>query len=210
VEAPPPAVVEGVDAISQQQVRPAIEPMGPSKFRLKSAGGSRELLTVTAPHCIGSRQACSCRGAICVHVLHVMMRYFGVPPENELLFQTHLTDHEIDALLTGALRRRPVPKRHPVRVTPPGRRKVRRLPVGEDDVCPICYDSLADCARATVAWCRAGCGANFHRKCVKLWIDSQRSSGKRPSCPMCRELYHAPRPVAVVGGAAFGADYAAR
>jgi hypothetical protein len=43
--------------------------------------------------------------------------------------------------------------------------KVKRLAIRPEDVCPICYDGLAGCNRATIAWCRLGFGGNFHRKC---------------------------------------------
>jgi hypothetical protein len=76
--------------------------------------------------------------------------------------------------------------------------KVRRLAIGADDVCPICYDGLAGCDVANLAWCRAGCGGNFHRSCVRAWADARRRDGNAPTCPVCRGSLDA---VGVDGGA---------
>lgn len=174
---------EHIDKINRHEIQFVIEPRGPSKFRLKSME-TNEKWTVS----IGTEQTCTCRDTeVCVHIVYVMMRFFGVPSNCDILWQKSLTDHEIDIVLDGRVKRPPPPKPQTIYKTKSGKSKVKRLPIGDEDVCPICYDSLKDCDKSKIAWCRLGCGGNFHRKCVKSWIDSQRNSGKEPLCPICRQ-----------------------
>ncbi|OHT13653.1 SWIM zinc finger family protein [Tritrichomonas foetus] len=175
---------EAIEEITRHEVTFAIEPRGPSKFRLKSMT-SKEFWIVS----IGSQQTCTCKDTeVCVHIIYIMMRYFGVPKDCDILWQKALTDHEIDIVLDGRVKRQsPPPKPQPLYKTKSGKSKVKRLPIGDEDVCPICYDDLKGCEKSKIAWCRLGCGGNFHRKCVKSWIDSQRNSGKEPLCPICRQ-----------------------
>lgn len=180
-------VQERIEEIVRQQIRFAIDPLGPSKFRVKptESRNRKESYIVS----IGSQQQCSCKEPeLCSHILYIMMRYFGVPKDVDMLWQRYLTDHEIDQILDGRVRRRAEPpKKQQTYQTKSGKAKVKRLPIGEEDVCPICYDDLQGCEKAKIAWCRRGCGGNFHRKCVKAWIDSRRCHGEEPTCPMCRE-----------------------
>lgn len=180
-------VQERIDEIVRQQIRFVIDPLGPSKFRVKptESRNRKESYIVS----IGSQQQCSCKDTeLCSHILYIMMRYFGVPKDLDILWQRFLTDHEIDQLLDGRIRRRAEPpKKQQIYQTKSGKAKVKRLPIGEEDVCPICYDDLHGCDKSKIAWCRRGCGGNFHRKCVKAWIDSRRCHGEEPTCPMCRE-----------------------
>jgi hypothetical protein len=176
-------VEERIEEITRQEVRFAIEPLGPSKFRLKPVEGRGSFLVS-----IGLDQTCSCHEPeLCTHILYVMLRFFSVPVECDVLWQTSLTEHEIDQLLNHRIRRRPEPHKQPLYKTKSGKPKVKRLPITADDVCPICYDSLTDCDSSKVAWCRSSCGGNFHRKCVKLWIENRRAQGEEQTCPMCRE-----------------------
>jgi hypothetical protein len=176
-------VEERIEQIVRQEVRLIIEPLGPSKFRVKPMDTKGAFMVG-----IGSQQTCSCRDSeLCIHILYVMMRYFDVPRENDILWQTALTEREIDVILDGRVKRRPVPRKQPVYTTKSGKRKVKRHPIGPEDVCPICYDSFSECDKCKIAWCRLGCGGNFHRKCVKAWIESRRSHGDQPTCPICRE-----------------------
>jgi hypothetical protein len=179
---PSPTVEERIDEIAHQRVRFAIEPLGPSKFRLKPVEGRGSFLIS-----IGSQQTCTCRDPeVCSHILYVMIRFFSVPRDCDVLWQTALTDHEIEQVLDRRVRRHAEPRKQPIYKTKSGKSKVKRLPITDDEVCPICYDSLTDCERSKIAWCRSSCGGNFHRKCVKAWIESQRANGKEPLCPRCR------------------------
>ena len=121
---------ELIETISRQQVRFVIDPLGPLKFRLKPME-SREIFTVS----IGSEQHCTCHEEMpCVHILYVMMRYFGVPRDCDVVWQQALTDHEIDNLLSGRIKRiAPAPKKQESYRTKSGKTKVKRLPITEED-----------------------------------------------------------------------------
>jgi hypothetical protein len=176
-------VEERIEEIMRQDIRFAIDPLGPSKFRLRPVEGRGNFVVS-----VGSEQTCSCHDAeLCSHILYVMIRYFDVPKDNDILWQTALTDREIDLVLDGGIKRRPAPRKQPVYTTKSGKRKVKRLPITDEDVCPICYDSFTDCDKCKIAWCRMGCGGNFHRNCVKSWIDARHAHGDAPTCPICRE-----------------------
>jgi hypothetical protein len=180
---PSTTVAERIDEIVHQRIRFAIDPLGPSKFRLRPVEGRGNFIVS-----IGSSQTCTCRDPeVCSHILYVMIRFFSVPVDCDILWQDSLTDHEIEQVLDHRVRTRPEPRKQAIYKTKSGKPKVKRLPIGDEDVCPICYDSMTDCDRSKIAWCRSSCGGNFHRKCVKAWIESRRGCGEEPSCPMCRE-----------------------
>lgn len=207
-------IIRNIGRIHRQEIRFILEPCGPTKFHLKqiypATTRSGTIYTVS----IGAAQLCTCGSReICAHILYVMMRYFGVPKDSELLYQRSLSDSEIDSLFERRYIQRARSHSHqhnqqaspsrsrsqnnnnhqniqsnvsytPVYHPPP--QKVNRLKISEDDLCPICYDSLFDCPPEEVAWCSFGCGGNFHLKCVQEWICSQNADGKPGSCPLCR------------------------
>lgn len=182
-------IIRSIAKIHRQEVRFVIDVRGPTKFMLKqlipATARSSTIYTVS----IGAQQTCTCRNPTCIHILYVMMRYFGVPKESDLLWKSSLSDNEVNSLLEGRIEYVPVrPARMEQKPKPkdppkPVRQKVKRVPIGDEDVCPICYDSLTS---GEIAWCSYGCGGNFHTKCVQEWIDTRLSQGNSGSCPMCR------------------------
>ncbi|KAI9933986.1 hypothetical protein ASPWEDRAFT_168263 [Aspergillus wentii DTO 134E9] len=41
-----------------------------------------------------------------------------------------------------------------------------------------------------LVWCKARCGINYHRNCLKTWIDTFRGKpGHSPTCPTCRSVW---------------------
>jgi RING-H2 zinc finger domain/SWIM zinc finger len=70
----------------------------------------------------------------------------------------------------------------------------KRRPVCDDEICPICYDPLLEESsssssnnnKISIDFCRAQCGANFHKQCIQAWL-SQRRPTSHPTCPMCRQ-----------------------
>ena len=50
-----------------------------------------------------------------------------------------------------------------------------------DDVCPVCYEDIANEARVTLQ-----CAHEYHATCAAKWVDASRNTGKKPTCPMCR------------------------
>jgi E3 ubiquitin-protein ligase ZSWIM2 len=157
-------VEERITEILRQGISFLIEPLGPSKFRLTPIEG-RGTFSVS----IGYRQTCTCHDPeLCSHILYVMIRYFRVPTGNPVLWQTALTDHEIDLLLNDKFKFKPPVRKQLVYTTRSGKKKVKRLPITSEDVCPVCYDSFNTSDKSTIVWCRLGCGGNIHRKCLSL------------------------------------------
>jgi hypothetical protein len=177
--------------VHRREVRFLIEPRGPTRFILRQVVGSCVSPTPFAVS-LGFSQRCSCTSRdICVHIIYVMMRFFGVPKDSDLLWQKSLTNQQITSLLEGRgifqhPRRHPPP--HPPSSSPVirPRNKVHRLAITEEDLCPICYDTMTTSEPEEVAWCSYGCGGNFHLECVQAWIDSKAAEGECGSCPICR------------------------
>jgi hypothetical protein len=49
-----------------------------------------------------------------------------------------------------------------------------RKGIGEDDLCPICYDGLQATALQHLTWCKNGCGQSVHGKCMLEWVHHQK------------------------------------
>ena len=179
------AVRERVEKIQGGSLRFIIDPRGVTKFVIKEIG-SKERFTVS----IGEHHTCTCKenDCFCIHVLYILIKYFGIPVENQLLIKQPLSEHELDLIVDGKVRLAASTKPKPTYKTKSGKTKVKRQPITDEDVCPICYDKLSDCDKSKIAWCRCGCGGNFHRKCVKEWIDSRRMYGEEATCPICRTV----------------------
>ena len=65
----------------EQRVRFIIEPKGPTRFVVKLIENKKESYTIS----IGTDQSCTCNyHDVCFHILYVMIRYFGVPKENDI------------------------------------------------------------------------------------------------------------------------------
>lgn len=175
-------VRERIETISSQQVRYIIDPRGVTKFIVKEHG-KKERFTVG----IGETHTCTCREKeTCIHILYILMRYFSIPKDNPLLWKKNLSEREVNMIIDGRARITAPQKPKEIYRTKSGKKKVKRQPITEEDVCPICYDNLCDCDKSKIAWCRCGCGGNFHRKCVKEWINSRRAYGETATCPLCR------------------------
>jgi hypothetical protein len=56
----------------------------------------------------------------------------------------------------------------------------RRFGFGEDDDCPICFESLN-----TGQICTNQCGHKFHCECIQEWMDMP---GPAKTCPLCRSV----------------------
>lgn len=175
-------VSERINIIANSQIRFVVDPRGVTKFCVKEHG-NKERFTVS----IGSEQHCTCNeNERCTHILYILMKFFGVPKDNPLLWQEKFSDREVDLLINGKVKALEPVKPKPLYKTKSGKQKVKRQVIGEDDVCPICYDGIFNCEKSKLAWCRCGCGGNFHRSCVKEWINSRRAYGEEASCPLCR------------------------
>jgi hypothetical protein len=168
--------------VYRRKVRFLIELRGPRRFILCQVVG----YTVSfAPFVVSMDPTYGCNCAsrnVCVHIVYVLMWYFGVSRDSGLLWQTSLTRNQMSALMEGRITPRPRPT--PARIAP--REKVPRAPITDVDVCPICYDGMTSNKAEEIAWCSYGCRGNFHRDCVQAWIDSKATNGEYGSCPICR------------------------
>lgn len=61
--------------------------------------------------------------------------------------------------------------------------------------CPVCYEPLLAASTTSaaahdhdvaIAWCRFGCGHNFHAACLIKWCDAQAHTQRAQSCVLCR------------------------
>jgi hypothetical protein len=177
--------------VDRREVRFSVEPRSPTRFLLREVFRS----PIRSPHfvvSVGFSQRCNCPSRdICVHIIYVMMRVFGVPHDSDLLWHGHLTVHQLSSLLDGRVAGLRVRERVPAPCAP-NRERVHRLQITSDDHCPICYDRLVDGDPSRIAWCSFGCGGNFHLECVQAWIDSQAADGAAGSCPFCRAVIIVP------------------
>lgn len=55
----------------------------------------------------------------------------------------------------------------------------RSKPLGEDDLCPICYDDMHTCAEVDVLSC-PGCTNYVHKRCMEVWLE------RHDTCVYCR------------------------
>ncbi|KAF9002785.1 hypothetical protein BDQ17DRAFT_1356812 [Cyathus striatus] len=65
----------------------------------------------------------------------------------------------------------------------------RKIP-GEDDDCPICYDSMHGAKEDKLAWCEE-CGNAIHKECWDQWKRTSQSQGKPLTCVWCRATWPA-------------------
>ena len=152
---------------------------------------------------IGKIASCTCpdhaKGhGLCKHILFVLLKVMAIDPQSPLIYQAAWLSSELQemfsqmerryrqvsgAVLANASVRETYAKMESGQAAALGEdvNKVARKTVGEDDDCPICFDSLGGGA---TTYCRARCGANFHQVCIKHWLQQNR---QKPTCPMCRE-----------------------
>uniref|UniRef100_A0A7S1VDY6 RING-type domain-containing protein n=1 Tax=Grammatophora oceanica TaxID=210454 RepID=A0A7S1VDY6_9STRA len=60
----------------------------------------------------------------------------------------------------------------------------KRKSLDENADCPICFDemSMDTTASASITFCRAACGSNFHATCMRAWLQQGSTT-----CPNCRQ-----------------------
>jgi len=111
---------------------------------------------------------------ICVHLLWIMLKYYGVSENNEILFQLSLIEREINYLLElRDARLRKNKKDHNKnkgkdKVSDDSENeedeyhsKVKQREIEDDQICPICQETFKD-SPGPVTFCRLSCGNNIH------------------------------------------------
>ena len=172
-----------------------IQELGPTLFVFKDDDGNKIKVQ------IGLHLGCSLCDPLtdhCIHTLYVMQRIYQINAENPLLWQCSYIDSEISDLCR--LRYRPETrgnKKHNYlkRRSQTTNSKTKERNIGsaggsirktydENDVCPICHDSLAE--EQGLTYCKKSCGSNFHINCLLIWAEHRHSHSEKISCPMCR------------------------
>jgi len=111
---------------------------------------------------------------ICLHILWIMLKYYGVPENNEILYQLSLIDREInylielrDAKLKKNKKKNTVNKNkeNESEESDNGENefysKVKQREIEDDQICPICQETFKD-SPGPVTFCRLSCGNNIH------------------------------------------------
>ncbi|XEU97740.1 hypothetical protein FSHL1_003026 [Fusarium sambucinum] len=131
-------------------------------------GSSGNTYTVS----IGKRLSCNCPHHSlgfqqCKHIIFIMKKVLNAP--DELVYQQALISTELKSLFDSASSFSAEPQEEPV----------KRRPI--EGGCPICYCKLDEKKKASIVWCSAACGHNFHMQCLKICA----RPGK-VKCPVCR------------------------
>ncbi|OQO13035.1 hypothetical protein B0A48_02499 [Cryoendolithus antarcticus] len=127
--------------------------------------------------------SCSCphatKGAAqCKHIAYCLSRVLRVRPELE--YQLAFISSELREIFAAAP---PLPSETADESAKDGNRKEVE---GE---CPICYSDFEPMSKESIVYCKASCGNNIHKECMKQWAASNR--GGAVTCPLCRSPWQA-------------------
>ena len=176
---------------------------GPLAFVLKQEDGKKVRVR------IGNLLECNCHapspeGEPCVHIIFALLKILRLPPTDERLWQSGLTDLEVADLLSHSVRRPTTAPSDADTTAGSGGgggggggngdtkaagaaasdATVKRKALEEEEVCPICQEEMT--VDEGLTWCKKGCGNNIHIKCMKVWADHKASTGDAITCPLCR------------------------
>jgi hypothetical protein len=142
---------------------------------------------------ISYNSSCSCskfkRNYVCKHFLFVLKRIFNVNLHSfdlrlAIMQYHHFTLDDLEHIFRGQIRRlcpivTPVSelnKKEKLSLT------LKRQPIDQADVCPICFERLLINGRRLVT-CFNSCGKSMHKNCMNEW---KRVKGKSTNCPLCQ------------------------
>ncbi|WIA35392.1 hypothetical protein OEZ86_003838 [Tetradesmus obliquus] len=174
---------------------------GPSSFVVGQDPGGDKFKVA-----LGNQPTCSCRHSAaqphepCVHLLFIMLRVMRLAADNPLLWQSALTDRELQELLDGRLssssrgsagraagRRTSSSSSSSSSSSGKQGSTVQRRTIEQDEPCPICYESLSGVEPGWLVWCSSSCGKSIHGRCMRVWSDHQTKTLQQElSCPLCR------------------------
>ncbi|ORX50406.1 hypothetical protein BCR36DRAFT_404515, partial [Piromyces finnis] len=159
---------------------------------------------------LGEHQICTCGSFqsekdICVHLLWIMLKYYGINEDNEILYQLSLINREINLLLElRDARLRKSKKTHHKNKEKDKENddsendmdkynsKVKQREIEDDQICPICQETFKD-SPTPVTFCRLSCGNNIHVNCMKMVMEHQLSTNSADDmikCPLCRNNFN--------------------
>nr|OQO17873.1 hypothetical protein B0A51_15692 [Rachicladosporium sp. CCFEE 5018] len=114
----------------------------------------------------------------CKHIAYCLSRVLRVRPELE--YQLAFISSELREIFAAAP---PLPSETADESAKDGNRKEVE---GE---CPICYSDFEPTSKESIVYCKASCGNNVHKECMKQWAASNR--GGAVTCPLCRSPWQA-------------------
>jgi hypothetical protein len=211
---PPPSWNDDINALNSIQLF-LVSTSGPTVFIVKAD----DMTDTTFKVFIGESQKCSCgggqaKGKLCQHILFVMIKVLRVPETNPLAWQFSLADIELNRLLDGSFSReekaviakhnflrkrhgstrkgRPKVDEEDEKSNNEPRKLVDRKILQNDTICGICQEDMTveDLERDKLCFCETQCGANFHKRCFRLFAMYNRSNKKPVLCPFCRSKWH--------------------
>jgi hypothetical protein len=154
---------------------------------LGSTGNVYDVTIQRTPHCSCPDHA---KGNLCKHILFVLLKVMAIPSSSPLVYQQAWIKTELEEMyacmaqrflqVSGAVLAKSVVRNEYAKLQRGPAPQVACRQDQED--CPICFDVLE--AAADNLHCRTQCGANFHAKCIRHWLQQQRS---HPTCPNCRQ-----------------------
>lgn len=68
----------------------------------------------------------------------------------------------------------------------------------EDKTCPICCD-VFDSSNHQDIVVKSHCGHSFHKKCIKVWVNTRREGVSITKCPCCRSVFNCDDIIAIKG-----------
>jgi len=170
---------------------------GPTGFLLKEDESNNKFKVL-----LGGTHSCDCAGYVkekelCKHILWTLVKKFRLAKDNPLVYQLGLCERELQNVLMGNRKAKPKINEQKSMSADGDRDHLKQKNIDEDDVCPICQESIYRQNKNTLSFCRFGCGNSVHIKCMKIWGDHQlKSSGDDMiKCPLCRTQFAAHRSI---------------
>ncbi|XP_036894446.1 mitogen-activated protein kinase kinase kinase 1 [Sturnira hondurensis] len=177
-----------------------LQQIGPNSFLVGGDSPDNKYRVFIGP------QSCSCgRGALCTHLLFVMLRVFRLEPSDPLLWRKALKNFEVESLFQRYHSRRSS------RIKAPSRSTIQKFvsrmsnshPASspststsssensmkdeEEQLCPICLLGMLDEESLTV--CEDGCRNKLHHHCMSIWAEECRRNREPLICPLCRSRW---------------------
>lgn len=157
-------------------------------------GSTGNLYTVT----IYLTPKCSCpdfgKGHFCKHILFVYLKVLKVPPDSNLLYQSHLLSSELVQINTSNPVDPTVLADQNVRTefariatVDNGDPTTKQKPVEGQD-CPVCFEQMTGSDQ--VEFCTE-CGNNVHKVCWQKWSETKRNMKVQETCIWCRAVWGA-------------------
>lgn len=153
---------------------------------------------------VGPIPNCTCpdhqKGNLCKHILFVLLKVMALDAHSHLIYQAAWTSTELQSMfaqmkarfanVSGAvIANQQVQETFSklsqgIDVEDTTKSGVARKAVTDDD-CGICLEAMV-AKSESLTYCRANCGANFHKTCLDLWLVQEQ---RNPTCPFCRGVW---------------------